>query len=82
MKAAHITDFDNPKFLGHEHDKKSREIMEAMENKRGQETQHGGGHLLVSSELHKDCEQDLQSNQKSLPQISQENDEMTIPDEV
>ncbi len=37
-RANNMIDFDNPKILGHEHEKKSREIKEAKEIKRGDKT--------------------------------------------
>ena len=82
-----MIDFDNPKIFGREHNKKAREIKEAMEiRKRGEKTlnREEGTYLLshVYDPLLRTGNKTNQSNRKSIPPNSRESDQMTISEEV
>ena len=91
-RANHVIDFENPKIIGREHDKKSREIKEAMEiRKRGDKTlnREEGTYLLshVYDPLLRTGNKTIQSsrtgnktnqsNRKSTRPISRESDQMS-----
>ena len=51
-RANHVIDWDEAKVLGREHDKKSREVREAIDQEKGsQDIKQGGEHLLTQSRL-------------------------------
>ena len=86
-RANHVIDFENPKIFGCDHNKKSREIKEAMEiRKQGEKTlnREEGTYLLshINDPLLRTGNKTNQSNRKSTTTNSWESDQMTISDEV